>query len=165
MRIRRVSLVAITVVGLLGTWVVGAAASSVTVVQSDFKFTPSTLTVTKGSTLLVHNSTALTQHNFSVTGHGIDVTTNPGQTRSVAVDLPPGTYPFICRFHVSLGMRGTLVVLSSVSPGAPAPVGAPQTGAGGTASIPFPFMMVGLGCVLIVAGVTSLARRRLLSRR
>jgi plastocyanin len=26
--------------------------------------------------------------------------------------LPPGTYPFVCRFHESMGMKGTLVVRS-----------------------------------------------------
>jgi len=28
----------------------------------------------------------------------------------VTIDLAPGTYPFICRFHESQGMTGTLVV-------------------------------------------------------
>jgi plastocyanin len=49
-------------------------------------------------------------HTFTVTGHGIDVETQPGKTSLITIDLPPGTYPFICRFHVSLGMKGTLVV-------------------------------------------------------
>lgn len=32
--------------------------------------------------------------------------------RRKTIDLPPGTYPFVCRFHESMGMTGTLVVRS-----------------------------------------------------
>ena len=30
--------------------------------------------------------------------------------QDVTIDLAPGTYPFICRFHEGQGMTGTLVV-------------------------------------------------------
>ena len=40
----------------------------------------------------------------------IDVTNPGGSSQVVTIDLPAGTYPFICRFHVSSGMKGTLVV-------------------------------------------------------
>jgi plastocyanin len=74
-----------------------------------FTFAPSTVTVHRGQTITVDNVSQV-PHTFTVTGHGIDVETQPGQTSTVTIDLPPGTYPFICRFHVSLGMKGTLVV-------------------------------------------------------
>ena len=45
-----------------------------------------------------------------VEGKGIDVVNDPGQTQTVTITLPPGMYPFICRFHSSLGMKGTLTV-------------------------------------------------------
>ena len=32
------------------------------------------------------------------------------QQSKVKIDLPPGTYPFFCSFHQSLGMTGTLTV-------------------------------------------------------
>ena len=51
-----------------------------------------------------------TAHTFTVTGQGIDIETMPGKTAKVTIDLPPGTYPFVCRFHESMGMKGTLVV-------------------------------------------------------
>ena len=51
-----------------------------------------------------------TPHTFTVTGYGIDDETPSGKASQITIDLPPGTYPFICRFHVSLGMKGTLVV-------------------------------------------------------
>jgi len=28
----------------------------------------------------------------------------------VTIDLTPGTYPYVCRFHESMGMTGTLVI-------------------------------------------------------
>jgi plastocyanin len=28
----------------------------------------------------------------------------------VTLNLPPGTYPFFCSFHVSQGMKGTLTL-------------------------------------------------------
>ena len=70
---------------------------------------PSTITVKRGTTLELDN-VSNTAHTFTVTGQNIDVETQPGQTSQVTIDLAPGTYPFICRFHQSLGMTGTLVV-------------------------------------------------------
>jgi plastocyanin len=76
---------------------------------NSFAFMPSTITVRQGSTLMLNNVSD-TAHTFTVTGQGIDVETQPGQTSQLTIDLKPGTYPFICRFHQSLGMTGTLVV-------------------------------------------------------
>ena len=49
-------------------------------------------------------------HTFTIEGHGIDITSAAGQTQQMTISLAPGTYPFICKFHVSLGMKGTLTV-------------------------------------------------------
>ena len=76
---------------------------------NSFAFMPSTITVTKGTTLKLDNVSDAA-HTFTVTGQGIDIETQPGQTSQVTIDLDPGSYPFICRFHQSLGMTGTLVV-------------------------------------------------------
>ena len=51
-----------------------------------------------------------------MTGQSIDVVNNPGQSQSVVVRLPPGTYPFICLYHQSIGMTGTLVVTKTPPP-------------------------------------------------
>ena len=85
-------------------------ASAVTVTQTNYQFTPSTPKVASGATITVKNGTSDTPHTFTVTGQSIDVTVDPGTTQDVKVDLPPGTYPFICTFHESLGMTGTLTV-------------------------------------------------------
>jgi plastocyanin len=77
--------------------------------DNGFTFSPSTVKVTQGQTItLVNVSDAA--HTFTVTGQGIDIETMPGKTAKVTIDLPPGTYPFVCRFHESMGMKGTLVV-------------------------------------------------------
>ena len=72
-------------------------------------FAPTQLTVTKGTSITVRN-VGSAQHTFTVTGQSIDTENQPGQSQQVTIDLAPGTYPFICRFHVSQGMKGTLVV-------------------------------------------------------
>jgi plastocyanin len=72
-------------------------------------FSPTSLSVKQGVTIMV-SDVGTTQHTFTITGKGIDVVNNPGQTQSVAINLAPGTYQFICRFHVGFGMKGTLTV-------------------------------------------------------
>ena len=49
-------------------------------------------------------------HTFTIQGKGIDVVNQAGQSQKVKIDLAPGTYTFICNFHVNLGMQGTLTV-------------------------------------------------------
>ena len=72
-------------------------------------FSPATLTVAKGDTINVSN-VGDAPHTFTVTGQSIDVTNDPGKSQSVTIDLPAGTYPFVCRFHEAQGMKGTLTV-------------------------------------------------------
>jgi plastocyanin len=81
-----------------------------TVSQANYSFTPSTFSVKSGDTITVKNTTPSTAHTFTVTGQNIDVTLQGGDSQKVKVDLPAGTYPFICSFHQSLGMTGTLTV-------------------------------------------------------
>ena len=164
MRWSRLPLIAWGAVCLLLLGAGGASASGATVLESDFSFSPSTVTVTSGSTLGLQNVTAATPHTFTISGQGIDVLTNGGQSGSVAINLPAGTYPFFCRFHSSLGMTGTLVVRSAGSGTGStgvAPLGGPQTGAGGTAHRSFPFLPVIMGSVLVAAaGLLTMRGRR-----
>ena len=76
-----------------------------------FVFSPTTLTVKKGESITVTN-VGSASHTFTITDKGIDVVNSPGQSQNVSITLAPGTYQFICRFHVSLGMKGTLTVTS-----------------------------------------------------
>ena len=62
------------------------------------------------ATLTVKNVSSSTAHTFTIQGKGINVVNQAGKSATVKVDLPPGTYPFICTFHVSDGMAMTVVV-------------------------------------------------------
>jgi len=88
----------------------GGGASTDTISQVNYSFNPSKPSVKSGATVMVKNTTTDTPHTFTVTGQNIDVTVQPGKTAKVKVDLPAGTYPFVCTFHESLGMTGTLTV-------------------------------------------------------
>ncbi len=72
-------------------------------------FAPATFSVKEGSEITVSN-VGLVAHTFTVVGKNIDVVNQPGQPQNVKIDLSPGTYQFICRFHVSFGMKGTMTV-------------------------------------------------------
>ena len=90
----------------------GGGMTATTVMEgpgNSYTFSPSTVTVKQGQTITLDN-VSIIAHTFTVTGQSIDVETQPGKTAQVTIDLPPGTYPFVCRFHESMGMTGTLVV-------------------------------------------------------
>jgi len=74
-----------------------------------FVFTPTTITIAKGSSLTIAN-VGSAAHTFTVPNSSIDVVNAVGQTQSVTINLKAGTYQFICRFHVNFGMKGTLIV-------------------------------------------------------
>jgi plastocyanin len=98
-----------------GGYAGGGGGMGATTVQegpdNGFTFSPSTVTVDQGQTITLANVSD-TAHTFTVTGQGIDIETMQGKATTVTIDLPPGTYPFVCRFHESMGMKGTLVVRS-----------------------------------------------------
>lgn len=88
----------------------GGGASALTVTQANYTFSPSTFTVASGDTITVKNGTPGTPHTFTIDGQNVDVTVSPATSQDVKIDLPPGTYPFFCRFHQASGMTGTLKV-------------------------------------------------------
>jgi plastocyanin len=88
-----------------------AGANTIQQGAGGYVFAPSMLTVKKGTTLTVTNVTSVpVTHTFTITGKGINVVNLPGQSQTLTINLAPGTYQFICTYHVSLGMKGTLVV-------------------------------------------------------
>ena len=85
------------------------------VVNDNFRFDPSTVTVHPGTVkvTLVHRGKGA-PHDFSVDGAPADHVplVSAGQTTSSTFTTPaPGTYRFECTLHVAQGMTGTLVVL------------------------------------------------------
>jgi plastocyanin len=85
------------------------AANTVQQGAGGFVFNPSSITVKEGSVITVTN-VGTVQHTFTIAAKNIDVLNNPGASQQVTIDLKPGTYTFVCRFHGSQGMTGTLVV-------------------------------------------------------
>ena len=88
----------------------GGGTSVLTLTQVNYQFTPAKITVHQGDTITVSDTNPSTPHTFTVTGTAIDVSNDPMSAQDVTIDLAPGTYPFICRFHEGQGMTGTLVV-------------------------------------------------------
>jgi plastocyanin len=90
----------------------GGSPATATVTQGaggQLAFSPATLTVKQGDTIEIDDVASI-PHTFTIDGQSIDVVNQGGQKQTVTIGLAPGTYPFICRFHVSLGMKGTLTV-------------------------------------------------------
>jgi plastocyanin len=84
--------------------------SVMTIQQNNYFFDPATFTVNSGDTITIKNGNANTPHNFTIKGTSIDITNDALASQDVTIDLKPGTYEFFCKFHVQLGMKGTLTV-------------------------------------------------------
>lgn len=96
--------------GMTGSTSTGGGSSVLTLTQVNYQFTPAKITVHQGDTITVSDTNPNTPHTFTITGTDIDVSNDAMSSQDVTIDLAPGTYPFICRFHESQGMTGTLVV-------------------------------------------------------
>jgi len=81
----------------------GGGPATGTVEQQDFSFSPAEVTVTSGDGITVENVGGAT-HTFTVPGQDVDVTNQPGDSQEVKI------YDFVCTFHESSGMTGTLTV-------------------------------------------------------
>jgi len=73
-------------------------------------------TISAGPTTFEVTNNSDIEHNFEVEGQGIeqvfDTNLQPGETRTMTIDLPPGTYEVYCPVgnHADMGMRLTLTV-------------------------------------------------------
>ena len=88
----------------------GGAKADVSASVNNYLFMPKTVKVNSGDTLEVTNGNAKTPHTFTVVGEDVDLELAPLTSETTTIDLAPGTYQLICRFHEQLGMRGTLKV-------------------------------------------------------
>jgi uncharacterized cupredoxin-like copper-binding protein len=96
----------------------------------DLAFNPSSLTIPSDTdvTINLHNKGAL-PHNFSIPSQNISVDVGAGESQSVTLNLPAGTYDFDCNVpgHKEAGMVGTITA---------DPNAAAATPAGGSAATP-----------------------------
>lgn len=88
----------------------GAKDADVSVSLNNYLFDPETVKVDTGDVVVVRNGNARTPHTFTVVGQDVDLELAPLSEDTVTIDLAPGTYQLICRFHGSLGMTATLKV-------------------------------------------------------
>jgi plastocyanin len=88
----------------------GGAKTDAKASVNNYLFMPATVKVNSGDTLEVTNGNARTPHTFTVVGEDVDLELAPLTSETTTIDLAPGTYQLICRFHEQLGMKGTLKV-------------------------------------------------------
>jgi plastocyanin len=88
----------------------GAKDADVSVSLNNYLFDPGTVKVDEGDVVAVRNGNARTPHTFTVVAEDVDLELAPLTTETATIDLAPGTYELICRFHESLGMTATLKV-------------------------------------------------------
>jgi plastocyanin len=86
----------------------GSAGNGEDVLVNNFSFTPSQFAVASGEVIAVRNANPSTAHTFTLSGTEIDEELNPVDTVEVPLDLEPGRYDLVCRFHTQ--MTGTLTV-------------------------------------------------------
>jgi len=86
----------------------GGGSAAVTVQVNNFLFAPSNIEVAAGSEIEVKNGNANTPHTFTVEGTDIDLELSPMDSEDVTIDVDPGSYDVICRFHGQ--MTATLTV-------------------------------------------------------
>jgi plastocyanin len=78
--------------------------------QQNTAFHPDCVIARSEQSIHIENKDGVT-HNFSITGTQVNVDIDGGQVfNGESAGLKPGTYPFFCRFHKSVGMVGTIVV-------------------------------------------------------
>ena len=77
----------------------GGGEEAATVQVNNFLFAPSDIEVAAGSEIEVKNGNANTPHTFTVEGTNIDLELSPMDSEDVTIDLDPGSYDVICRFH------------------------------------------------------------------
>ena len=99
------------------TAVAGGSGGSVNLSVTDFKFTPSDQTVKSGDVTFTEQNTGQTAHSLEiedVNGQDkeLEGTVQPGQSRTLKVNLPPGKYEFYCPVdnHKEMGMQGEITV-------------------------------------------------------
>lgn len=83
---------------------------SVTLETVDNEFQPAEFEVAAGEVEITLDNTGAAEHNFSNEELGVDEDVAAGEQTTFTVDAEPGTYEFVCKYHESIGMVGTMTV-------------------------------------------------------
>lgn len=90
-----------------------ASAAGPTIESYDIYFEPKALTIPAGTDVTVTlPNEGVTLYNFSIDALGISVDLAPGETKTVTINAPAGTYEYSCNVpgYKEAGMVGTLTV-------------------------------------------------------
>src|SRR5215472_9404351 len=111
---------ALTFVFLAALWAVSVKTYAMTtnVVFQDFSFTPQSVTIQVGDTVVWTNAGGI----HTVTGDGADPFCGPNPIPLTCSETftNAGTFPYHCSFHQFLGMVGTVIVTSEITNPPPA---------------------------------------------
>ncbi len=89
----------------------GGTSGTAKIAMWNYYFLPAVDTVAAGTKVTWTNETSSTVHTSISDSTGIwnSGNVNPGGSYSYTFNTA-GTYPYYCQYHVSLGMKGTIVV-------------------------------------------------------
>ena len=115
---RRIPLIALTIALLWGSTLPVSAASS-TVEAQDNKFAPVTISAAAGDTLVFKN-TGQAPHTATAKDGSFDTgNINPGESKTVTLS-GAGAVKYVCKYHETIGMVGTVNIAAGGSAVAPA---------------------------------------------
>ena len=92
---------------------VSAAAEAIVIGMYDIYFEPDRVRMPANTDVrFVFENRGAAPHNFEIKERDISIDVAPGETAEAVINLPPGTYKFICNVpgHKQVGMNGALVV-------------------------------------------------------
>ena len=89
------------------------AAEEIVIGMYEMYFEPERIRIPANTDVrLVFENRGAAPHNFEIRDRELSVDVAPGETADAVINLPPGTYKFICNVpgHKQVGMNGALVV-------------------------------------------------------
>lgn len=101
-----VLVVAITALGATGTQADGRAAAKVE--AAGRTFSPAKVTISAGQKVVWAQKAGT--HTVTFKDGGLDAPLDPSNEKASRKFSAPGTYRYICTFHVDKGMKGKVVV-------------------------------------------------------
>ncbi|MCA1840461.1 MAG: cupredoxin domain-containing protein [Actinomycetota bacterium] len=110
-----------------------AKAGTETVETQDNKFSPVTLTIAPGDSVTFKN-TGNSPHTATAKDGSFDTANlNPGESRTLTIK-GSGSIAYVCKYHETLGMRGTIEVSGGAAPAPAAPSPTPSPSAAAAAA-------------------------------
>jgi plastocyanin len=105
-----------------------ASGGAVNVAMTNYTFSPAVLNGAPGQKLTIHlTNSSGTEHNFTLADQKVNKDVKTGGGADVIVTVPAsGQLVFVCEYHASKGMKGTVVA----GTGAASPLPSTSSGSG-----------------------------------